>query len=79
LAPFVEQARARTKARDAITNEESELSDLRSSDFEGIEQEARGEDSRVEDSEVEAPASLASPALQLRPKRARLAPARYQD
>jgi hypothetical protein len=80
LAPFVEQARARAKARDAIINEESELSDLRSSDFEGIEQEARGEDSRVEDSEVEAsPASPASPALQLRPKRARLAPARYRD
>jgi len=85
LAPFVEQARARAKARDAITNEESELSDLRSSDFEGIEQEARREDSRVEDSEVEAPASPvspaspASPALQLRPKRARLAPARYRD
>jgi hypothetical protein len=38
LAPFVEQARARTKARED-GNDESELSDLRSSDFEGIEED----------------------------------------
>lgn len=83
LAPFVERARAREKAGDAIIDEESELSDLRSSDFEGIEEdmtlgaigvETGGKgDSRAGDNEVEAPAS---PALQLRPKRARLAPAR---
>ena len=75
LAPFVEQAKARTKASDA---EESELSDLRSSDFEGREEDMTlgKRDSRVGDNEVEAPAS---PDLQLRPKRARLAPVRYPD
>jgi hypothetical protein len=80
LTPFVEQARARAKAKDAIIDEESELSDLFSSDFEGIETEGK-EGSRVggdevRDSEVEA---LASPNLPLRPKRVRLVPARYRD
>jgi hypothetical protein len=81
LAPFVEQARARARAID----DESELSDLQSSDFEGldggitgaVEVETGRQDSRVGD-KVEAPASPASPALQLRPKRARKVPARYQ-
>jgi hypothetical protein len=58
---------------------------MRSSNFEGIKEdvtlatigvETGGKgDSGVGDSKVEAPAS---PALQLRPERARLAPARYQ-
>ena len=83
LAPFVEQARAkakaeaeaivaarvaamvaaRTTARAGAGDNESELSDLQSSDV-----------------ELTAPLSpvLASPALQLRPKRARKVLARYQ-
>jgi hypothetical protein len=81
LAPFVEQARA--KARTTARDDESELSDLRSSDFGGLD-ETGGQDSGVRDKEdsrvgneieVEAPAS---PALQLRPKRARQVPARYR-
>jgi hypothetical protein len=54
LAPFVEQARAKARAK---------------------------ADGRVGDkeAEVEAPASPASPALQLRPNRARKVLARYQD
>jgi hypothetical protein len=92
LAPFVEQARAkaRAKARSKARDNESDLSDLRSSDFEGLEGgitgtvgvETSGQDSRVGDKEVEveveAPASPASPALQLRPKRTRKVPAKYQ-
>jgi hypothetical protein len=39
LAPFAKQARARAKARDTIINEESELSDMRSSNFEGIKED----------------------------------------
>jgi hypothetical protein len=90
LAPFVEQARAkaRAKARSKARDDESDLSDLRSSDFEGLDAgitstvgvETGGQDSRVGDKEVEveAPASPASPALQLRPKRARKVPAKYQ-
>jgi hypothetical protein len=81
LAPFVEQAR--DKARATARDNESELSDLRSSNFGGLD-ETGGQDSRVGDKEVEveapaSPASLASPALQLRPKRSRVAPARYWD
>jgi hypothetical protein len=57
-------------------DDESELSDLRSSDFEGLDKTG-GQDSRVGDKEVEVEAP-ASPALQLRPKRARQVPARYQ-
>ena len=82
LAPFVEQARA--KARD----DESDLSDLRSSDFEGLDGGITGtvgvetgrQDSRVRDKEVEveaSPASPASPALQLQPRRARKVLVRY--
>jgi hypothetical protein len=82
LAPFVEQARAkarakaRARARATARDDESELSDLQSSDFEGLD-ETSGQDSRVRDKEVEVKAP-ASPALQLRPKRARQVPARYQ-
>jgi hypothetical protein len=71
LAPFVEQARARAKAKDAIIDEESELLDLFSSDFEGMTEGKEGGrvgGDEVRDSEVEA---LASPNLPLRPKRAR--------
>jgi hypothetical protein len=85
LAPFANLSKQGSEAKDAIIDEESELSDLRSSNFEGIKEdmtlaaigvETGGKgDSRVGDSKVEA---LASPALQLRPKRVRLAPARYQ-
>jgi hypothetical protein len=86
LAPFVEQARARMKARED-GSDESELSDLRSSDFEGVEEDdvtlgttvveigdkGRGKDSiEVIDGEVTATT------LQLRPIRAKQAPARYQ-
>jgi hypothetical protein len=89
LAPFVEQARAkaRAKARSKARDNESDLSDLRSSDFEGLDGgitgtigvETSGQDSRVRDKEVEAsPASPASPALQLRPKRVRKVLAKYQ-
>jgi hypothetical protein len=75
LAPFVEQARAKAKAQDRESNL-SNLSDLQSSDFEGLEGTS-GQDSRVRDKEVEvkAPALLV---LQLRPKRARQVPARYR-
>ena len=78
LAPFVEQARdkARATVRATARDDESELSDLRSSDFGGLD-EAGGQDSRVGDKEVEVEAP-ASPALQLRPKRARQVPARYR-
>jgi hypothetical protein len=94
LAPFVEQARdkARATVRATARDDESELSDLRSSDFGGLD-ETSGQDGRVGDKEVEVeapaspaspaspapPASPASPALQLRPKRSRVAPARYRD
>jgi hypothetical protein len=86
LAPFVVQARARTKAREDGNNE-SELFDLRSSDFEGVEEDdvtlgtavveigdkGRGKDSiEVIDGEVTATT------LQLRPIRAKQALARYQ-
>jgi hypothetical protein len=84
LAPFVEQARAKAKAQDR-ESDLSDLSNLRSSDFEGLEGtdtvgvETSGQDSRVGDEEVEVEVeALASPALQLRPKRARQVPARYQ-
>jgi hypothetical protein len=81
LAPFVEQARAKAKAkakaivaarvaaRAGAGNNESELSDLQSSDV-----ELTAPLSPVPAS----PASPVSPALQLRPKRARKVPARYQ-
>jgi hypothetical protein len=88
----VEQARARARAKAKAIDKESELSDLFSSDFEGIEVETEGNKGsrvggdevggdevrgdEVGDSEVEA---LASPNLQLRLKRARLVPARYRD
>jgi hypothetical protein len=89
LAPFVEQARAkaRAKARSKVRarDDESDLSDLLSSDFEGLEEgitgtvgvKTGGQDGKVRDKEVEAEAP-ASPALQLRPKRARKVPAKYQ-
>ncbi len=56
LAPFVEQARAKARAtaRPTARDDESELSDLQSSDFEGLD-ETGGQDSRVGDA-VEAPA-----------------------
>ena len=85
LAPFVEAARAKAKAVEE-GDKESELSDLRSSDFEGIEEDmmlstilvktGSNEGSRVEDNKAMALVSLA---LQMRPKRARLVPARYQS
>jgi hypothetical protein len=88
LAPFVEQARAkaRAKARFKARDDEPDLSDLRSSDFEGLDRgitgtvgvETGGQDSRVGDKEVEVEASPASPALQLRPKRVRKVLAKYQ-
>ena len=76
MAPFVEQARAKAKAkakailaaRVAAKDSKSELSDLQSSDVE------------LGAPLSPAPASLASPvspALQLRPKRARKVPVRY--
>jgi hypothetical protein len=89
---FVPTVISRINTRD----DESDLSDLRSSDFDGLEGgitgavgvETSGRDSRVGDEadggigdkevDVEAPASPASPALQLRPKRARKVPERYQ-
>jgi len=82
LAPFVERARAKAKAQDR-ESDLSNLSNLRSSDFEGLKGtdavgvETGRQDSRVGDEEVEVKA-LASPALQLRPKRARQVPARYR-
>jgi hypothetical protein len=76
LAPFVKQARAKAKAkvkailaaRVAARDNESELSDLQSSDVE----------LRAPLSPVPISPELASPALQLRPKRARKVPVRYQ-
>jgi hypothetical protein len=75
LAPFVEQARAKAKAkailaaRIAARDNESELLDLQSSDV-----ELRALLSPAPAS----PVSPVSPALQLRPKRARKVPARYR-
>jgi hypothetical protein len=86
LAPYVEQARARAKARDAL-DKESELSDLRSSDFEDITlgavdvkagRKGKGDSMVIRDNEVKVEAPT-SPNLPLRPKRARVAPARYRD
>jgi len=63
------------------------LSNLRSSDFKGLDRgitstvgvETGGQDSRVGDKEVEVEVEApASPALQLRPKRARKVSAKYQ-
>jgi hypothetical protein len=73
LAPFVEQARAKAKAkakailaaRIAARDNGSKLSDLQSSDVE------------LRASLSPAPASPVSPALQLRPKRARKVLVRY--
>ena len=78
LAPFVEQARAKAKAkakailaaRIAARDNESELSDLQSSDV-----ELRAPLSPAP--ALPAPVSPVSPALQLRPKRARKVPVRY--
>lgn len=66
LAPFVEAARAKAKVVEE-GDKESELSDLRSSDFEGIEEDIAR---KVGGSEV---------GLQLRPQRARQVPLRLQD
>jgi hypothetical protein len=79
LAPFVEQARAKAilAARVAARDKESELSDLQSSDVELMAPLSPAP-------ALPAPASPASlvspvsPALQLRPKRARKVPARYR-
>jgi hypothetical protein len=82
LAPFVERARAKAKAQDRELDL-SNLSNLQSSDFESLKGtdavgvETSRQDSRVGDKEVEVKA-LASPALQLRPKRARQVLARYR-
>jgi len=71
----VEQARAKAKAkailtaRVAVKDSESELSDLQSSDV-----ELRALLSPA----LASPALPVSPALQLRPKRARKVPAKYQ-
>jgi hypothetical protein len=78
LAPFVEQARAKAKAkakailaaRIAARDDESKLSDLQSSDI-----ELRAPLSPAP--ALLAPVSPVSPALQLRPKRARKVPVRY--
>jgi hypothetical protein len=88
----VEQARAKAKAKAKAIDKKSELLDLFSSDFEGIKVKTEGNKGsrvrgdkvggdevggdKVGDSEVEA---LASPNLQLQPKRARLVLARYRD
>ena len=66
------RAAARATARAGAGNDESELSDLQSSDV-----ELTAPLSPVPASPA-SPASLVSPALQLRPKRARKVPARYQ-
>jgi hypothetical protein len=77
LAPFVEQARAKAKAkailaaRVAARDSESELSDLQSSD---VELGAPLSPAPA----LPASASPVSQALQLRPKRARKVPAKYQ-
>ena len=77
MAPFVEQARARARAKareDSNDDNESELSDLRSSDFEGVEmgdKESDNRGSKVIDGDV------AVAMLQLRPVKARQAPDRY--
>jgi hypothetical protein len=86
LAPFVEQARAKAKAkakakailaaRVAARDNESELSDLQSSD---VKLRAPLSPAPVSLAPASlAPASPVSPALQLRPKRARKVPVRYQ-
>jgi len=68
LVPFVEQAIARAKAReDSNDDNESELSDLQSSDFEGIEMGDKESDN----------GDVAVATLQLRPIRARQLPERY--
>ena len=63
LTPFVKQARAKARAtvRATARDNESELSNLQSSDFGGLD-ETGGQDSRVRDKEVEVEAP-ASPAL----------------
>jgi hypothetical protein len=91
LAPILVAARARKRAREEATNgsndKESELSDLRSSEFEGIEEDivlgtvvakssCKAKDSETKGSEVEGSETKAA-ALQLRPKRAKRVPARY--
>ena len=88
LAPFVEQARAKAKSKENAQDHESDLSDLsdlQSSDFEGLEGtgtvrvESSGQDGQNKDSGVGAEIETsASASLQLRPKRARQMPARYQ-
>ncbi len=97
-APFVEQARAKAKAKAQDHESDlSDLSDIQNFVFKGLEgtgavrletsrQDSRvgneenreEEDGRIGDQEVEVE-TPASPALQLQPKRARQAPARYQD
>jgi hypothetical protein len=83
LAPFVEQARAKAKAkakvilaaRIAARDNESELSDLQSSD---VEFRALLSPALLSPAPASpAPASPLSPALQLWPKRARKVPVRY--
>ena len=75
MAPFVKQVRVRAKAREDGNNDnESELLDLRSSDFEDVEMGDKESDnggSKVIDSDV------AVAMLQLRPVRARQVPDRY--
>jgi hypothetical protein len=66
LVPFVEAARAKAKVVEG-SDKESELSDLRSSDFEGIEEDIVY---KVGSNEV---------GLQLQPQRARQVPLRLQD
>ena len=69
LAPFVEQARARARAeaREDDNDDKSELSDLQSSDFEGIEMGDKESDN----------GEIVVAMLQLRPVRARQLPDRY--
>jgi hypothetical protein len=90
LAPILVAARARKRARkeaaNGSNNKESELSDLRSSDFEGMEEDivlrtavpksSKAKDSNAGGSDAER-SDVEATALQLRPKRAKRVPARY--
>jgi hypothetical protein len=88
LAPFVEQAKAKARAKAREDgSDESELSDLRSSDFEGVEEDdvtlgtavvEMGDKGRGKDSIEVIDGELTATTLQLRPIRAKQTPARYQ-
>ena len=71
-------ARATARAGAGAGNNESELSDLQSSDVELMAPLSLVPASPASPASPALPASPVSPALQLRPKRARKVPARYQ-